>query len=166
MKFSMLDVGGALGAELARSGAVERLRPLRAALARAELGEPAAHVDLIIARLERLLENTDEARILKLAALVHELGPERVERALSRLGVEPAAARAAEAVVASFWAAEIWQHDGVGLSSWARRAGTDARKHLLFEVAHEGAVTPGMRVTAELVGLEADLDRWRSRLPG
>jgi hypothetical protein len=157
----MLDVGRTLGAELARSGAVERLRPVRAVLARVELGEPAAHVDLIIARLERLLDDTDEARILKLAALVHELGPGRAGPALSRLGVEPAEARAAEAVVASFWTAEIWQRDGVGLSSWARRVGTDARRHLLFEVAHEGAVTPGMFAAAELVGLEADVARWR-----
>ena len=160
----MLDVGRALGAELARSGAVERLRPVRVALARAELGEPAAHVDVIIARLEILVADMDDARVLKLAALVHELDPPRTRRALSRLGVESAVAGAAEAVVASFWAAELWQRDGAGLSSWVRRAGVDARRYLLFEVAHEGTVTPGMRAAAGLVGLEADVDDWRRRL--
>ena len=160
----MLDVGRALGAELARSGAVERLRPVRVALARAELGEPAAHVDVIIARLEILVADMDDARVLKLAALVHELDPPCARIAFSRLGLEPAVAGAAEAVVASFWTAELWQRDGVGLSSWVRRAGADARRHLLCEVAHEGTVTPGMRAAAGLVGLEAEVDDWRRRL--
>jgi hypothetical protein len=156
----MLDVGRVLGAELARPGALERLRPVRAALAGAELGEPASHVDVIIRRLERLPSDAEDARVLKLAALVHELGPARAADALSRLGVEPAAAGAAETIVASFWAAELWKRDGGGPSSWALRAGGNARRHLLFEVAHEGAVTSGIRVAAGIVGLEAEVDRW------
>jgi len=156
----MLDVGRVLGAELARPGAVERLRPVRAALACAELGEPAAHVYMIIQRLEGLPSDAEDARVLKLAALVHELGPERAALALSRLGIEPAVAGAAEAIVASFWAAELWKRDGGGPRSWARRAGGSVRRHLLFEVAHEGAVTPGMRGAAGIVGLEAEVDRW------
>jgi hypothetical protein len=69
-------------------------------------------------------------------------------------------ASAAETIVAAFWAAELWERDGGGPWSWAKRAGSSARKSLLFEAAHEGAVTPGMRVAAGIVGLEAEVDRW------
>jgi hypothetical protein len=67
-------------------------------------------------------------------------------------------ASAAETIVAAFWAAELWKRDGGGPWSWAKRAG--ARRNLLFEIAHEGAVAPGMRVAAGIVGLEAEVDRW------
>jgi len=161
----MEELGRALGADLARPGAVERLRPLRAALAAAGLGEPAAHVDRVVARLEALVDGADDARLLKLAALAHELDPGRVVPALGRLGVEPEAAGAARRLVAAFWAADLWRDaDDAGARVWMRRVGASARAMLLFEVAHEGGVTASMLAAAELAGLRAEVASWRKLL--
>ena len=164
MASSMDDVARVLGAELARPGAVARLRPLRAALAAAELGEPAAHVDRILERLEAAMAEEDGARVLKLTALAHELEPGRVAPTLARLGVEAPAAAAVADLVAAFWAADLWRGGGAGPRAWLRRAGPRARPLLLFEVVHEGSVTPGMIAAADLAGLRPDLERWRRRI--
>jgi hypothetical protein len=162
----MRDLARALGAELARHGAVERLRQLRSALAAAGLGEPAAHVDCIVARLEAVVDDADDARTLKLAALAHELDPSRVARTLMRAGVDAEAARDAERLVAAFWAADLWRGtDDAGPRAWLRRAGSGARLLLLFEFAHEGGVTAGMTAAADLAGLAADVEAWLARLP-
>ena len=162
----MRDLARVLGADLARPGAVERLRPLRTALAATELGEPAAHVDAVIERVEAVIgDDADDGRILKLAALAHELTPARVALALTRVGVEPTSARAAEELVASFWAADLWRGaNGAGARAWLRRAGPCARAMLLFEIAHEGGVTARMTAAASLAGLGADVDSWQKRL--
>jgi hypothetical protein len=164
MSDPMRALARALGAGLARAGAVERLRPLRTALAAAELGEPAAHVDRVVARLEAVIDDADDARLLKLTALAHELRPARVGSVLMRAGVEPPMAAAAERHVAAFWAADLWRDGSAGAAAWLRRAGPAARQLLLFKVAHEGGVTAGMTAAAELAGLGEAVNRWRGRL--
>jgi len=166
MARAMRDLARLLGAALAREGAVERLRPLRAALRATTLGEPAAHVDLVIGRIEALAgDDGYGARMLKLTALAHELRPSSAAHALERCGVEPAAARTVGRLVQSFWAADLWRGTpGAGPEGWLRRAGPDARLLLLFEVAHEGGVTPAMAAAAETAGLGDALDSWNDRL--
>jgi hypothetical protein len=158
----MRDLARVLGAELAAPGAIERLRPHRGLLAAAELGEPEAHVDLVVARIEAVVDDAKDARVLKLAALAHELDPAVATSLLVRLGVEPAVATTAGEVMASFWAADLWR---AGPDAWMRRAGSSARLSLLFEVAHEGAVTAAMSAAAGLAGLREESEAWRVRLP-
>ena len=162
----MRDLARVLGAELAGPGAVERLRPHRGVLAAAALGEPEAHVDAVVGRVEAVVAHAVDARVLKLAALAHELDPAAASSMLARLGVEPDVATAVERIVASFWAADLWRRgDDAGPAAWVRRAGSCARLSLLFEVVHEGDVTPSMAAAAGLAGLGAELDAWRIRLP-
>ena len=124
MARAMRDLARVLDAALARAGAVERLRPHRAALAAAALGEPAAHVDRVIGRIEELAgDDADAARTLKLTALAHELAPEIAARELARCGVEPAAASTVGRLVESFWAADLWRGTAdAGPDAWLRRA--------------------------------------------
>ena len=103
----MRDLARVLGAELAGRGAVERLRPHRGALAAAALGEPEAHVDAVVARIEALVDDDGDARVLKLAALAHELDPAVASSMLVRLGVEADVARAVEPILTAFWAADL-----------------------------------------------------------
>jgi hypothetical protein len=84
---------------------------------------------------------------------------------LARLGVEPDVATAVERIVASFWAADLWRGASARPGAWVRRAGSSARLSLLFEVVHEGGVTPSMSAAAALAGLGTELDAWRIRLP-
>ena len=162
----MRELARVLDVHLAREGAIERLRPYRAALAAAALGEPAAHVDLVLGRLEAVLDDdADGARALKLMALAHELRPASATHALERCGVEPALAHAVGRLVESFWAADLWRGGAdAGPEAWLRRAGPDARILLLFEVAHEGGVAGAMAAAARLAGLESELVPWRERL--
>ena len=162
MARSMRDLARVLGPELAAPGAIERLRPHRNALAAAELGEPEAHVDAVLVRIEALADDAEDARALKLAALAHELEPAVAASLLARLGVEPDAARLVGEIMASFWAADLWR---AGPDAWVRRAGSSARLSLLFEAAHEGTVTAGMVAAAGLVGLQTEAESWRIRLP-
>jgi hypothetical protein len=162
----MRDLARVLGAELAGPGAVERLRPHRGVLAAAALGEPETHVDAVVARVEAVVDDAVDARVLKLAALAHELDPAGASSMLVRLGVEPDVATAVERIVASFWAADLWRGgDAAGPGAWVRRAGSSARLSLLFEVVHEGGVTPSISAAAALAGLGTELDAWRIRLP-
>ena len=158
----MRDLARVLGAELAGPGAVERLRPHRGVLAAAALGEPEAHVDAVVARIEALVDDDGDARVLKLAALAHELDAAVASTMLVRLGVEADVARAVEPILTAFWAADLW---GSGPDAWVTRVGPCARLSLLFEVAHEGAVTASMSAAAGLVGLETEAGAWRIRLP-
>jgi hypothetical protein len=160
----MGDLARVLGADLAHSGAVRRLRAHRSALASAGLGEPAAHVDRVLVRLEAAIDGTDDARLLKLAALAHELDPPRVCISLIRVGVEPEVARVVEHVVTSFWAADLWRDGEAGPLAWLRRAGSAARPLLLFEIVHEGGATPSMAAAADLAGLGVEVASWRKRL--
>ena len=162
MPRSMRDLARVLGPELATPGAVERLRPHRNALAAAELGEPEAHVDAVVARIEALVDGAEDAHALKLAALAHELEPAVASSLLARLGVEPDVVGLVGEIMASFWAADLWR---AGPDAWVRRAGSSARLSLIFEVAHEGAVTAGMAAAATLAGLQAEAEAWRIRLP-
>jgi hypothetical protein len=138
----------------------------RAALAAASLGEPVAHVDLVIGRIEALAgEDADGTRTLKLSALAHELPPEIAACELGRCGVGPTAARRVARLVESFWAADLWRGGpGAGPEAWLRRAGPDAPLLLLFEVAHEGGVTPAMVAGADMTDLGNTLIRRRNRL--
>jgi hypothetical protein len=87
--------------------------------------------------------------MLKLTALAHELQPSVAERELERCGGEPAAARTAGRLVASFWVADLWRgRAGAATEGWLRRAGPDAGL-LQLEVAHEGGVTPAMSAGAD-----------------
>jgi hypothetical protein len=58
----MRGLARALGAALAREGAIERRRPRRSVLAATALGEPAAHVDLVSGRIEASPATTRTAR--------------------------------------------------------------------------------------------------------
>ena len=110
----MRDLARVLGAELAAPGAIERLRPHRGLLAAAELGEPEAHVDLVVARIEAVVDGAEDARVLKLAALAHELDPAVATSLLVRLGVEPLSRRRP---------ARSWRRSG------PRTSGAPARTH-------------------------------------
>jgi hypothetical protein len=131
-------------------------------LAAAALGEPEAHVDVVVARIEAVVDDAQDARVLKLAALAHELEPEVASSLLVRLGAERDVARSVGDILVPFWAADLWR---VGPDAWLRRAGASARRSLLFEVTHEGAVTAAMAAAAGLARLRADAEAWRLRLP-
>ena len=58
---------------------------------------------------------------------------------------------------------EVWQPD-LDLDAYVGRHHDHLRALLLFELAHEGAVTPAMRAAAERGGIAPELTAWERAL--
>jgi len=99
---------------------------------------------------------------VKLTALVHEILPTNLGTTLWRTGLADVASRVL-AILNGF--GHVWRvKEGEELQKYIRGHRAQLEGLLLFEVAHEGAVTEAMRSVARLGCLEERFEKWEARL--
>ena len=121
------------------------------------------HIDTVSRRLERAADaDCRYLAELQIAVLLHEESPASLPGLLATAGRSDLAPIVIPVITAF---GELWKvttDDEIAAYTAAHRSHLDPL--LLFELAHEGQPTAGMRRAAAVGGLDADFRRWVARL--
>ena len=125
----------------------------------------ADHIDSVCRRLDLVIaDEPGLAEPMRLAVLLHEESPTRVQALLERerlTGVAPLVT----SVIAAF--GRLWKLESDReVVDYVRAHGAYLEALLLFELVHEGAPTARMRRVAALGGLASRFETWVRRLDG
>ena len=123
-------------------------------------GKVSDHIRRVYERLERAVDE-ELAPPLRLTVLVHEVAPDHVPALLDRIGL-PDFTPIVTSIVDAF--GRLWKLRSDDEVGFVRAHEPHLAPLLLFELAHEGAPTVGMRRIARLAGLERRFDGWAARL--